>query len=214
MRHVPHLYLPPPWPDGPVEPPSGTVRHLGIVLRLADGAPVTYTDGRGTIGSGRWIDGVVARGDEQHVADPSSLVLAVAAPRRVERLRFVVEKLAELGVPTLRWLATERAQGRLPRPDKVQAWVIGALEQSRGAHLMDVSGPVGWRELPRPLVVAHPGGRRLADIEAPATIAIGPEGGFSDGEIPQDAEPVDLGERILRVETAALVAAAAVLVGR
>ncbi len=214
MRRIPHLYLPPPWPEGPVVPPSTTVRHLRVVLRLADGASVTYTDGRGTMGTGRWIDGAVDRGDEQHVDDPSPLVLAVAPPRRMERLRFVVEKLAELGVPMLRWLVAERAQARLPRADKVQAWAIGALQQSRGAHLLDVSGPVGWSELPRPLVVAQPGGRPLVGVAPPATIAIGPEGGFSSAEIPPDAERVDLGERILRVETAALVAAAAMLVGR
>jgi RsmE family RNA methyltransferase len=40
------------------------------------------------------------------------------------------------------------------------------------------------------------------------TVVIGPEGGWSAGEIPEEAVRYDLGATVLRVETAALVAAA------
>jgi RsmE family RNA methyltransferase len=39
-------------------------------------------------------------------------------------------------------------------------------------------------------------------------VVIGPEGGWSADEIPEEAVRYDLGETVLRVETAALVAAA------
>ena len=42
-------------------------------------------------------------------------------------------------------------------------------------------------------------------------VAIGPEAGFAEEEIPADALRFGLGGRILRVETAAIVAAAVAL---
>jgi RsmE family RNA methyltransferase len=54
-------------------------------------------------------------------------------------------------------------------------------------------------------VVAEPGGRHLEPSDA--VVAIGPEGGWTPEEITEAADSVDLGDRVLRVETAALVAA-------
>jgi 16S rRNA (uracil1498-N3)-methyltransferase len=67
-------------------------------------------------------------------------------------------------------------------------------------------------------VIAHPGGVRLGELalsQLSATqFAIGPEGGFADEEvsvaIAAGWQPVDLGPRILRVETAAVGLAAAI----
>jgi 16S rRNA U1498 N3-methylase RsmE len=42
-------------------------------------------------------------------------------------------------------------------------------------------------------------------------VVIGPEGGWASGEVPEDAIRWDLGDTVLRVETAALVAAARLL---
>jgi 16S rRNA (uracil1498-N3)-methyltransferase len=67
--------------------------------------------------------------------------------------------------------------------------------------------------------LAHPGGMRAADVFAAvdharegAILAVGPEGGFTDEEISLAASAgwrtVDLGPRILRVETAAIMLAA------
>jgi 16S rRNA U1498 N3-methylase RsmE len=39
-------------------------------------------------------------------------------------------------------------------------------------------------------------------------VVIGPEGGWAEGEVPDDAQRWDLGDTVLRLETAALVAAA------
>jgi 16S rRNA U1498 N3-methylase RsmE len=56
------------------------------------------------------------------------------------------------------------------------------------------------------VVYCRPGG--AWDPGAVDVVAIGPEGGFSDDELPEDARLWDLGPTVLRVETAALVAAA------
>lgn len=207
MKHTPHLFVAGPW-DGSELPLSGDQwHHVTGVLRTKGGEEVSYTDGNGLIGSGVLVDHGIERGEERKVSRPTDLTLAVAPPSSKERQRFLVEKLTELGVARLIWLETRHGDNRVAKATKVSSWVQGALEQSRGAYVMETSDhlvPLG--DLEGTVVVCHPGGR-----EEPAdfnVIAVGPEGGFGDDEIPQDAERWDLGPTVLRVETAALVAAA------
>lgn len=210
MGHVPHVCVLPPWNGDELTPPDAAAHHLTTVLRLDEGARLSYTDGSGRCGEGVWTGAHIARGAELTVPPPVALVIAVAPPRPRDRQRFLVEKLAEMGVAELVWLVSENGQGRPPQAGKASAWATAALEQSRGAYLMTVAGPSRWHDLDRPLAVAVPG----AEARIPAgatTVAIGPEGGFSDPEIPGDATAFALGGPILRVETAAIVAAALVL---
>ncbi len=210
MAHVPHLYLPAPWDGAVVALTPDARHHLGRVLRRGEGAPVTYTDGAGVVGEGTLSGVGVVRGDERTVPAPPPLVMAVAPPHSTDRARFVVEKLAELGVSRLVWLTTEHTQGRAPA--KALAWAVGALEQSRGAHLLGITGPVGWDGLGGDVVVADPAGAPTPPpAGAPLTVVIGPEGGFAPGEIPAGARNWSLGDRILRTDTAAIVAAARIL---
>ncbi len=210
MGHTPHVYLPPPWPGDVVPVPDAVRHHLEQVLRTSHGAVVSYTDGMGLVGSGVYRSGRIERGEEDAVAPPPAVRLAVAAPHVAQRTRFLVEKCAELGVAEIRWLVTQHSTGRIPKQGKAEAWAVGALQQSRGAHLMTVAGPSTWAELAptRALIVAEPGGlpvRQLV-LEPPVTIAIGPEAGFAADEAP-DAPRLGLGPRILRTETAAIAAA-------
>jgi 16S rRNA (uracil1498-N3)-methyltransferase len=123
----------------------------------------------------------------------------------------VVEKLAELGVDRLFWLTTDHGQPRAPRADKSARWAESALEQSRGAWLMAIEGPTVLAELPRPTWLVHPGGRALPPATGDVTLVIGPEGGFSEKELTEADMRVGLGARVLRVETAAVVASGLVL---
>ena len=218
MAHVPHVYLPAPWPDGTIPLLDRTRHHLRGVLRARPGDEVTYTDGFGSVGVGALASDGVVRGDERSVPAPSrGLAVAVAPPRRTERARVVVEKLGELGVDRLVWLDTAHG-GRPPRHDKVVAWTVAALEQSRGAHLLDVAEqPIRLHDLRagsgQPLWVAEAGHNLLPSVadKGEVIVAIGPEAGFAEEEIPADALRFGLGGRILRVETAAIVAAVVAL---
>jgi 16S rRNA (uracil1498-N3)-methyltransferase len=212
MGHVPHLYLAPPWQDSAVELGDDHLHHLTRVLRLRDGDGVSYTDGAGVMGTGQYLAGRVERGEEHRVPRPRTVTLAVAPPSPRDRLRFLVEKAAELGVARLLWTRTAHTEGRPPPDDKARAWVLAALEQSRGTWLMEL-GTIDPADLdPADLVVADPGG---APEPPPGrhTVLVGPEGGLASGEIPEGAARLSLGSAVLRVETAAILASFALITG-
>jgi 16S rRNA (uracil1498-N3)-methyltransferase len=206
VRHVPHLVVAAPWDGDTLSLSVVQWRHVTKVLRLHRGDPVSYTDGLGTMGTGRLGNQSIDRGDEVSVARPSSLVMAVAPPSNKDRQRYLVEKLSELGVARLIWIKTAHGRERVSSAAKVFNWVLSGTEQSRGAWLMETSDEVlEIGELPGPVTFCSPGGGdgpNDGDI-----IVIGPEGGFADDEIPNDATTWDLGPTILRVETAAVAAA-------
>lgn len=207
MAHTPHLYLPGPWDGDTLQLPDGQRHHLERVLRLTEGSRLSYTDGEGRVGVGRLAGGGVTRGHESEVERPSRVTVAVAPPRSRDRVRFLVEKLTELGVARLLWVRTRHTEGRPPAPGKAQAWVKGALEQSRGAWEMEV-GETTLEDLDRTrLVVADPAGEAAFPVGR-STLLIGPEGGLDPGELPGDVPRVSLGPTVLRVETAAVAGAA------
>lgn len=101
MKHIPHLVVAAPWKDGDLRLSVVQWRHLTKVLRMKGGQQVTYTDGLGTVGAGVLGHQVIERGDEEYVERPASLTVAIAPPSNKDRQRFLVEKLAELGVARL-----------------------------------------------------------------------------------------------------------------
>ena len=122
----------------------------------------------------------------------------------------MVEKLAELEVTRLDFLETRFGVSRRPDQSKVTSWAISALEQSQGGWLMQISP--GWVVIgdldPENLWFADRGGVGLQGSQpARVTLAIGPEGGWDEGELPSGATRFGLGRTVLRVETAAIVAA-------
>jgi len=213
MKHIPHVLVPAPWDGDECSVPAATRRHLGTVLRLESRAALTYTDGKGTVGEGSWDGSVILRGDERTVASIVPIVtMAVAPPRSRDRQRFIVEKLQELAVQRLVWLSTAHGQARPPSTDKALAWATAALEQSRGAHLIEidaapletlVADEVAWADITGDPV------RSVDRGVGPFTVAIGPEGGWSGEERARFVHRVSFGSTILRTETAAVVAAAA-----
>jgi 16S rRNA (uracil1498-N3)-methyltransferase len=133
----------------------------------------------------------------------------------------LVEKLVELGVSSLIPLTTQRgvAQFSEGAAQRLRRYVIEASKQCGRNRLMEIAEPQGCEELfqkqdEASRLVAHPSGRSLRDtqIKSPCLIAVGPEGGFTDEELAAAGTSgwamVDLGPRILRVETAAIALAA------
>jgi 16S rRNA (uracil1498-N3)-methyltransferase len=162
--------------------------------------------------------------------------LAVGMPAN-DRMDWLVEKATELGAASIQPLMTERTVLRLKgeRADKKQAhWqavAVAACEQCGGNRvpvihpvrtledwLRDSSPAVGvWRGVlsladgARPLRVAVP----VSGSDPPVCLVHGPEGGLSPSEELQlmglGFAPITLGPRVLRAETAAIAALAALL---
>lgn len=214
MRHQPHLLIEGPWGDAVLAISDATKRHIDQVLHVSVGSPITYTDGAGTLGAGTWSNTGVARGAETK-QDPQvpAVTLAVAPPKSKDRQRSIVEKAQELGVERLLWLETEHSQVRPVSAAKASAWVRGALEQSRGAWLMEIGSGFDLADLPNAVVLDAGAENGLSSVRLGATItlAIGPEGGFSPTELESASVVASLPANILRTDTAATVAVATVL---
>ncbi len=78
--------------------------------------------------------------------------------------------------------------------------------QARRVRVPELDGPVAAATVLGATTVAEPGGRELDSRDV--AVAIGPEGGWSPAELAAAQDQVSLGPYVLRVETAAVVAAA------
>jgi 16S rRNA (uracil1498-N3)-methyltransferase len=203
-------------------------RHLFRARRLGAGEAVRLVDGRGRA---RWaaVERLDRRSAELHLGeaapagDPARAVTLLVAVPRPERAAWLVEKATELGVRAVRFVECERGMrgvdarllGRLARV------AASALEQCGGATLPELSGPHRAAELPSLVegasAVLDPAAEEsLAVLRADVTtVLVGPEGGWTAVELAAfeaaGARRARLGERVLRVETAAVAAAALLL---
>jgi 16S rRNA (uracil1498-N3)-methyltransferase len=194
--------------------------HLGTVLRVATGTRVVLFDGCGA----EWPATVIVAGKKRitlavEEAVPANrerqapLTIAAAMPKG-DRGDMMVEKLVELGVTAFLPLVCERSVV-VPKPARIETLrrlVVEASKQCGRNVLMQVHEPVKWttfaKTVPQPGWILHPG-EAARPTDPPSLVAIGPEGGFTDAEASMPGwQAVTLGERILRIETAAIAIAA------
>jgi 16S rRNA (uracil1498-N3)-methyltransferase len=185
--------------------------HVLRVVRVGEHESVTVTDGHG-----KWrpchMQGATLRAigdvvvvDRNHVP----CTIAVAIPKQ-DRPEWLVQKATELGIDRIVFLHAERSIVRwdgdravrhLARLARVAA---EAAMQSRRVWLPEIAGPVPAADVLAGGVAAEPGGRCVTSTDR--LIAIGPEGGWTPDELALAENLVGLGDAVLRVETAALVA--------
>lgn len=218
------FYLNLPLQPGIVELTGPEAHHLATVCRLRPGDAVCLFngDGREYPACVHAVARKAVQIEIQHVLEPRRelpFTLEVAAPLpRGDRGQFLIEKLTELGVTTFVPLSCQRSvvhprEGKL---DKLHRHVIEASKQCGRNILMETRDLEAWESYCRPAnpgevcLLAQPGG---PDPVGPAVatmvrVAVGPEGGFTDGEVNLARDRgwrlIDLGPRILRVETAAI----------
>ena len=151
---------------------------------------------------------------------PLTLLIALPRPKALNR---VVAAAASLGVARLVLLnawKVEKAYWASPKmkPENLREQMLLGLEQAKDTVLPDLRlarlfRPFVEGELPGLLaggtgLLAHPGLGEAAPkaLVAPITLAIGPEGGWIEAEVQSlirvGLQPLDLGPRILRTETA------------
>ena len=201
--------------------------HLLKVLRFPVGNNITLFNGDGFDYQATVINTkkncIVEVISQQKNESESSLDLTLAQGiAKGEKMDFLIQKAVELGVSRIIPIETERCIVRL-KSDKVarrinhwQKIANHACGQSGRSVIVDISLPQTLTELlNKPnhngFVLHHRASENLQTMEKPskATILIGPEGGLSDTEIKQAInagfQPLLLGKRILRTETASLV---------
>jgi len=210
-------------------------RHALRSLRLQPGEEVSLADGAGTVGRGRLggeeDDLALIKVEEVRrvVRRPPIVSVALASPKG-DRLSWVVQKLAELGVDEVvlmeanRSVRTWEGDRAARAAERLRAVAREAAMQSRQPFVTEVIPAVPFLEaLPPPgasgvlLWAGAPTGlgQALPEDATGIRLLVGPEGGFSEEEIDTAREAgvaeASLGPSILRTETAALVGATLVL---
>ena len=234
---MPRFYLPTALaPHTTLNLPDNIIRHIHV-LRLNAGDSITLFNGTGndfaatlqTIGK-RHAECHIHAQRQPENESPLAITL-VQAISSGERMDFTLQKSVELGVRAIQPIISERCVVRLSgeRADKrVQRWqdiVIAACEQSGRSIVPTVQPIVSFadylRQMPPELhlMMSLRRAQALRDIApVPQTLRlmIGPEGGWTPAEeqaaLAAGVQTITLGKRVLRTETAAMAAMAAMQV--
>lgn len=232
---MPRFYLPENLVIGQtVALPDNIVRHLNV-LRVRPNENITLFDGKGKAHAARlsFLEKRRAEAEILHedtTDNESSLnIMLIQSISSGDRMDFTLQKSVELGVTAIQPVISERCIVRLDgeraakRLARWQEIVISACEQSGRNTVPPVLPIIGYREaldkMPSEstrLIMSINRARKLGDIHHPSgaiVFMVGPEGGWTEQEEQQAFEAgfqaVTLGKRILRTETAALAALAA-----
>ena len=235
---IPRFFCPfPLHPGATVELAAEAAHHALKVLRVGAGDAAILFDGRGgqwqaTLNpAGKSLRATLTGFEDSDPEPPLMLTLVQALPAS-DKMDFVVQKAVELGVIRIQPVAAKRSVIRLSgerAERRVEHWrniAIAACEQC-GRNRVPAVAPI--LDLPQYLGIAArenalrfvcaPGAtgslRDLKAPEGPVSLLIGPEGGFEEGELlaahAAGFQPVRLGPRVLRTETAGLGAVAAMM---
>ncbi len=171
---------------------------------------------------------------QSDAALPLHLLLAVF---KFDHMEWAIEKSTELGIARITPILARRtekhlAQSALKRAERWRRIALEAAKQSRRTDIPDIADPIALKpaleheksptrillsetEQQTTLTAALVASQKAAASEATGqdyAIAIGPEGGWAPEEISlftqHNWQPVTLGPRILRAETAAIAAIA------
>ncbi|NUQ62991.1 MAG: 16S rRNA (uracil(1498)-N(3))-methyltransferase [Pirellulales bacterium] len=204
--------------------------HLLHVMRARPGTEVVLFDGSGVEFLARvertersQVELAVLERREIDRELPIVVTLGVSLPKG-DRQKWLVEKAVELGLRRLVPLTTARsvAQPVDNALERLRRSVVEASKQCARNRLMEIGPPQHWNQfvlgagVESPRWLAHPARGNSAFgavLRSSATeevcLAVGPEGGFTSEEVAMATaagwQTVDLGPRILRVETAAIL---------
>jgi 16S rRNA (uracil1498-N3)-methyltransferase len=234
VRSIPRFYVDADLRSGAAcELPEETAHHAANVLRIRAGEEVTLFNGRG----GEYAARVSALQKKRILVEIESYkaveresplhVVLVQGVSSGERMEFTIRKAVELGVAEIRPVLTASSVSR-PKGERAasrhahwQRIAISACEQCGRNTIPPVheigqvpGGPFedGGRKLLLSPSASLPVSRTL-QRDKQIVVAAGPEAGFDEQEeaafVKAGFERVSLGPRVLRTETAALAALAA-----
>ncbi|HOO34096.1 MAG TPA: RsmE family RNA methyltransferase [Thermotogota bacterium] len=198
--------------------------HLRV-MRETEGGTVSFTDGKGFIYKGTLLKlkksealAEITFREEDLSRETDKVIHITAGISKWNRLSLLLEKAVELGVKKISLVKCDRSNFPKVNGDKVDKTLRKALKQCGGTVLPDVTlydsfEAVDYEGTTSVLLNPYTA-NSIADCSFPETVNlfIGPEGGFSEKELEtirlhsQDLIEVSMGRRILRLETAAIVA--------
>jgi len=211
------------------------------VLRLRPGDPIVVLDDSGieyhvtltAVGLPETVGQITSR--QAARGEPRAQLALFQSLLSREKFEWVLQKGTEVGVARFVPVLTERSivRAKLIEEKKLHRWrriVTEAAEQSHRGRIPKIDQVVAFGEalsslalFDRCLIAApacegrslHEALRDLGGGSASIALLVGPEGGFTPEEVEAacggGAVPIDLGPRVLRTETCAIVASALVL---
>ena len=206
-----------------------TARHIVQVLRMAPGALLHVTDGKGTEAeaiidtAGKKTCTIRITGITNHRQPAPALHLAIAFTRNSSRNEWLLEKATELGVRRITPLITARSVRERIRADRWRGILVSAMIQSQQFFLPLLDEPAALADILQETtaeqkLIAHcmTGGKepmpKMLYPGKDALVLIGPEGDFTEDEVTlataAGCKSISLGATRLRTETAAMAACA------
>ncbi len=214
-----------------------TAHHIHRVLRMRSGDLLTLCDGAGTDYACRIVS--VADSDvvlqvcarTPTVSEPTTAVTLYQGLPKSDKMEWIVQKCVEIGIARIVPVAMSRSVVKLNAAEgikKQQRWqkiAAGAAEQSGRGSIPQIEAPVSFEEALRQMKSEHAiafyegGGQPLSSLVGAQTrqvsMLVGPEGGIDSSEIERLQQNgvhfATLGKRILRCETAPLVALSVIM---
>ncbi|MBR3485666.1 MAG: 16S rRNA (uracil(1498)-N(3))-methyltransferase [Bacteroidales bacterium] len=210
--------------------------HCVKVLRHRRGDTIHVVDGHGmlydctiTDADPRAVAFEINRWVENYGSHDYWLEMAVCPPKNIDRFEWFSEKATEIGVDRISPLFGDYSERKVFKPERIERLLVSAAKQSHKGAIPELAPATTVKEFLQQnreglkLICYCDEATGKMDIkevlsQVPAqskiTIIIGPEGDFSRAEVALAIErgwqPVSLGDSRLRIETAAIVAAAAV----
>jgi 16S rRNA (uracil1498-N3)-methyltransferase len=166
-------------------------------------------------------DGCIVEERRPSLGEPRHRLTVCQALLKSDHLEQVVQQGTEIGVARFRLLVSVRCVARdmsAHRLERLRAIARESAEQAERGSVPQVEAPVPLVEVLEAgsvLLYERHAGERLSAIEPPASVIIGPEGGFTADEVGAaqraGAKLAGLGPRILRSRSVAAAAAAVIL---
>ena len=211
--------------------------HIHRVLRMREGENLTLCDSVGTDYLCRIVTlsdkGVTLQVRERTATacEPTTAVTLYQGLPKSDKMEWIIQKSVEIGIARIVPVAMARSVVKLSAAEgekKQQRWqkiAVGAAQQSGRGCISQVAAPVSFEEALRQMKTEYTvtfyegGGQPLSSLVGAQTrqvsMLIGPEGGIDTSEIERlqqnGAHLATLGKRILRCETAPLVALSVIM---
>jgi len=204
--------------------------HAGASRRLRVGDEISLLDGAGLIADATieivTKDQLTATIFSRNlIPAPARTVHVACALPKGDRQRNLLDMLSQIGISSFTPLLCERSmvKAKSINLDRLHRIAVEACKQSQNPYLPETRAPVGVADILRTAsgpdsccVLAHRDG---AEFKVPAqtqvTVLVGPEGGFTEAELElilnAGALAFNLSDNILRIETAAVIAAGLLL---